>query len=64
MKQPIFFIYIADVVSMFPEIPDNNLLVLTVTQKTMNDMTAWSEEVDNEREMLLEKVGDLVWPSI
>ncbi|XP_073490305.1 cobalamin trafficking protein CblD isoform X2 [Aquarana catesbeiana] len=44
-----------DVVSMFPEIPDQNVLVLTVTQKTMNDMTAWSEEVDNEREMLLEK---------
>lgn len=44
-----------DVVSMFPEIPDNHVLVLTVTQKTENDMTAWSEEVENEREALLEK---------
>lgn len=25
-----------------------------VTQKTKNDMTIWSEGVDNEREMLLE----------
>lgn len=31
-------------------------MILTVTQKTKNDMTVWSEEVENEREMLLEKV--------
>ncbi|XP_069081320.1 cobalamin trafficking protein CblD isoform X2 [Pleurodeles waltl] len=44
-----------DFESMFPEFPDNNLMVLTVTQKTENDMTIWSEEVESEREMLLEK---------
>lgn len=31
-------------------------MILTVTQKTKNDMTVWSEEVETEREMLLEKV--------
>ena len=31
-------------------------MILTVTQKTKNDMTIWSEEVENEREILLEKV--------
>lgn len=31
-------------------------MILTVTQKTKNDMTVWSEEVENEREALLEKV--------
>lgn len=41
--------------SMFPEIPSNNLMVMTVTQKTANDMTTWSEEVESERELLLEK---------
>ncbi|XP_075465529.1 cobalamin trafficking protein CblD [Ascaphus truei] len=44
-----------DFASMFPEVPSNSLMVLTVTQKTLNDMTAWSEEVENERENLIEK---------
>ncbi|XP_063285486.1 cobalamin trafficking protein CblD [Pelobates fuscus] len=44
-----------DFASMFPEIPSNNLMVMTVTQKTANDMTTWSQEVENERELLLEK---------
>ncbi|XP_018422277.1 PREDICTED: methylmalonic aciduria and homocystinuria type D protein, mitochondrial [Nanorana parkeri] len=44
-----------DVVSMFPEVPDNSVIVLTVTQKTVNDMTMWSEEVESEREVMLEK---------
>ncbi|XP_044294234.1 cobalamin trafficking protein CblD isoform X1 [Varanus komodoensis] len=43
-----------DIESMFPEVKSNNLTVLTVTQKTLNDMTAWSEEVENEREGLIE----------
>lgn len=42
---------------MFPEGTSNNLTVLTVTQKTINDMTAWSEEVENERENLIENVS-------
>ncbi|XP_066542851.1 metabolism of cobalamin associated Db isoform X2 [Hoplias malabaricus] len=40
---------------MFPEAPSSNMMVVTVTQKTQNDMTAWSEEVDQEREELLAK---------
>lgn len=44
-----------DFQSLFPEVSANKLVILTVTQKTKNDMTVWSEEVENEREMLLEK---------
>ncbi|XP_048725350.1 cobalamin trafficking protein CblD isoform X2 [Caretta caretta] len=43
-----------DFESMFPEVTANNLTVLTITQKTKNDMTVWSEEVEDERELLLE----------
>ncbi|NXE76665.1 MMAD protein, partial [Cochlearius cochlearius] len=43
-----------DFESMFPEMNANRLTVLTVTQKTKNDMTVWSQEVEDEREMLLE----------
>lgn len=42
---------------MFPEVTANNLTVLTITQKTKNDMTVWSEEVEDERELLLENVS-------
>ncbi|KAL6069966.1 hypothetical protein STEG23_001475, partial [Scotinomys teguina] len=44
-----------DFESLFPEVANNKLMVLTVTQRTDNDMTVWSEEVELEREMLLEK---------
>uniref|UniRef100_A0A3Q1M6Z9 Metabolism of cobalamin associated D n=2 Tax=Bos TaxID=9903 RepID=A0A3Q1M6Z9_BOVIN len=44
-----------DFESLFPEVATNKLMILTVTQKTKNDMTVWSEEVENEREVLLEK---------
>lgn len=43
--------------SMFPEAPNNGMTVVTVTQKTQNDMTAWCEEVDKERELMLDKVS-------
>ncbi|XP_054064503.1 cobalamin trafficking protein CblD [Rissa tridactyla] len=43
-----------DFESMFPEVNANRLTILTVTQKTKNDMTVWSQEVEDEREMLLE----------
>lgn len=33
------------------------MMVVTVTQKTQNDMTAWTEQVDQEREELLDKVS-------
>ncbi|KAM9487434.1 metabolism of cobalamin associated Db [Clarias gariepinus] len=38
---------------MFPEAPSSGMMVLTVTQRTENDMTAWSDKVDQEREQLL-----------
>jgi len=43
-----------DFESMFPEAPSNGMVVVTVTQKTENDMTSWSEEVDKEREAMLD----------
>uniref|UniRef100_A0A2K5RCP5 Uncharacterized protein n=1 Tax=Cebus imitator TaxID=2715852 RepID=A0A2K5RCP5_CEBIM len=33
----------------------NKLMILTVTQKTKHDMICWNEEVEIEREVLLEK---------
>ncbi|CAL8342397.1 unnamed protein product [Boreogadus saida] len=41
--------------SMFPDAPTVGMMVVTVTQKTKNDMTSWSEKVDEEREQMLEK---------
>ncbi|XP_026865863.2 metabolism of cobalamin associated Db [Electrophorus electricus] len=40
---------------MFPEAPSSGMMVVTVTQRTENDMTAWSADVDQEREELLAK---------
>ncbi|NXO72325.1 MMAD protein, partial [Phainopepla nitens] len=40
--------------SLFPEVNSKCLTVLTVTQKTQNDMSVWSQEVEDEREVLLE----------
>ena len=42
---------------MFPDAPTVGMVVVTVTQKTKNDMTSWSEKVDEEREQMLEKVS-------
>ncbi|XP_056145645.1 metabolism of cobalamin associated Db [Lampris incognitus] len=44
-----------DFQSMFPEAPSNDMMVVTVTQKTQNDMTGWSEAVEVEREEMLDK---------
>ncbi|XP_016389888.1 methylmalonic aciduria and homocystinuria type D homolog, mitochondrial-like isoform X2 [Sinocyclocheilus rhinocerous] len=44
-----------DFESMFPEVPSTGMMVVTVTQRTQNDMTAWTEQVDQEREELLAK---------
>lgn len=44
-----------DFQSMFPEAPSSGMMVVTVTQRTENDMTSWSQEVDKEREQLLDK---------
>ncbi|XP_067112287.1 metabolism of cobalamin associated Db [Osmerus mordax] len=43
-----------DFQSMFPEAPARGLTVVTVTQKTKNDMTSWCQEVDSERESMLD----------
>ncbi|XP_029981454.1 metabolism of cobalamin associated Db isoform X2 [Sphaeramia orbicularis] len=43
---------------MFPEAPSSGMMVVTVTQKTQNDMTAWSAEVEQEREQMLDKFID------
>ncbi|XP_060683071.1 metabolism of cobalamin associated Db isoform X1 [Hemiscyllium ocellatum] len=44
-----------DFQSMFPEAPVAGFTVLTVTQRSVNDMTIWNEAVEEEREQLLEK---------
>ncbi|XP_049450844.1 metabolism of cobalamin associated Db isoform X3 [Epinephelus fuscoguttatus] len=41
--------------SMFPEAPSSGMMVVTVTQKTQNDMTSWCAEVEQEREQMLDK---------
>lgn len=47
-----------DFQSMFPEAPSSGMMVVTVTQKSRNDMTAWSAEVEQEREQLLAQFVD------
>ncbi|KAK7830334.1 hypothetical protein U0070_018842 [Myodes glareolus] len=44
-----------DFESLFSEVANNKLMILTVTQKTGNGVTVWSGEVELEREMLLKK---------
>ncbi|XP_072327222.1 metabolism of cobalamin associated Db isoform X1 [Scyliorhinus torazame] len=44
-----------DFQSMFPDAPVAGFTVLTVTQRSINDMTIWNEAVEEEREQLLEK---------
>ncbi|XP_055494680.1 metabolism of cobalamin associated Db [Leucoraja erinacea] len=44
-----------DFQSMFPEAPVAGFTVLTVTQRSINDMTIWNEAVEEERDKLLEK---------
>ncbi|XP_015282135.1 PREDICTED: methylmalonic aciduria and homocystinuria type D homolog, mitochondrial-like isoform X2 [Gekko japonicus] len=42
-----------DFASMFPRVTPSRLTILTVTQKTTNDMTSWSEEAESERQTLI-----------
>lgn len=44
----------ADVQLMFPEAPPAGVTVITVTQRTQQDMSRWSAEVEAEREELLQ----------
>ncbi|KAA8578118.1 hypothetical protein FQN60_000105 [Etheostoma spectabile] len=50
--------FIPEFLSMFPEAPSSGMTVVTVTQKSHNDMTAWSSEVEQEREHMLDKFVD------
>ncbi|CAF95981.1 unnamed protein product, partial [Tetraodon nigroviridis] len=43
---------------IFPEAPSSGMTVVTVTQKTQNDMTSWSCAVEQEREQMLAKFID------
>ncbi|XP_051259340.1 metabolism of cobalamin associated Db [Dicentrarchus labrax] len=43
---------------MFPEAPSSGMTVVTVTQKTQNDMMSWSADVEQEREKMLDKFVD------
>nr|XP_020515743.1 methylmalonic aciduria and homocystinuria type D homolog, mitochondrial-like isoform X2 [Labrus bergylta] len=42
-----------DFLSMFPEAPPSQMMAVTVTQRTKNDMSSWSSEVEEEREEML-----------
>jgi len=46
--------------ALFPEmdLTHTDFTVITLCQKTVNDMTGWSEDVDNEREQLLHSFFD------
>jgi len=46
--------------ALFPEmdLTHTDFTVITLCQKTLNDMTGWSEDVDNEREELLHSFFD------
>uniref|UniRef100_A0A3Q3W8W4 Uncharacterized protein n=1 Tax=Mola mola TaxID=94237 RepID=A0A3Q3W8W4_MOLML len=44
--------------SMFPEAPPTGMMVVTVTQRTQNDMTSWCADVEQEREKMLNKFVD------
>lgn len=47
-----------DFASLFPDLPTSGkLTVVTITQRTKNDMSGWSEDVEVERDQLL---GDFI----
>lgn len=43
-----------DIGLMFPEAPPAGVMVVTVAQRTVRDMSRWSSEVETEREQLLQ----------
>ncbi|XP_061547676.1 metabolism of cobalamin associated Db isoform X2 [Phycodurus eques] len=47
-----------DLKYLFPEAPSSHVTVVTVTQKTKNDMTAWCSAVEEERDHMLDKFVD------
>ena len=42
--------------------PQSSITVITITQKTVNDMSGWNSNVEEEREKLLENVSFAVAP--
>ena len=53
---------VADFKDLFPtrRLSDQDFLtVITICQKTSNDMTGWSSEVESEREQLLQEASDI-----
>ena len=49
----------SDMMQLFPgvAVKSDQLTVITLSEKTKNDMTGWSSDVEVERELLLEHVG-------
>ena len=60
------FFSISDVQDLFParDLTKSNLTVIIISQKTHNDMTGWSPEVEDEREELLAAVSKKNFKSI
>ena len=61
-KQTVFHnssISFADFCELFPQhnLYADKITVITLSQRTQNDMSMWNAEVDEEREILLENVG-------
>ena len=52
---------VSDLMLLFPgvSVQGEGLNVITLSQRTLHDMTSWSAEVEQEREQLLEHVGPL-----
>ena len=51
---------VANLLQLFPGVSlkaDEKLSVIVLSQRTVNDMTSWSVEVEAEREQLLEYVS-------
>ena len=54
-----YAISFADFRELFPQrdLSADKITVITLSQRTQNDMSMWNAEVDEEREILLENVG-------
>ena len=55
----ILLLLIAEFSNLFPEkkLADTDVTVITLSQKTKNDMSGWSPDVEDEREDLLQHVS-------
>ena len=55
----LIYFNISDFADLFPgmNIMSGNFTIITVSQKTKEDMTGWSEDVEIEREELLKSVS-------